>query len=99
MDREAVVERADVVEHPSDLLPGETEEPTVLATDPETECVGIGKFEREARTNLVYAVEAYREDPTATVPYMSAGRGSTQPMRWRDDYPSLVERAKRLLSF
>jgi hypothetical protein len=99
MDREQVVEHADVVEHPSDLLPDGTDEPTVLATDPETECVGIGAFEREARRNLVYAVEAYRERPKATTPYMSAGRGSAQPMRWLDESPSLVERVQRLLSF
>jgi len=100
MDPEAVFERADVTEQPGDLLPGGTDADTYVATDPETDCRGAGRFEQEARTNLVYAVEAYREHPEDTVPYMSSGRGQTHEMRWlREDDPSLAERVEDLLPF
>jgi hypothetical protein len=96
MDREAVFERAEVVEHPEEFRPGESGDDVWIATDPETGCRGVGSFENEARTNLVYAVEVYREDRDRTVPYMSAGHGSTTEMGWLDD-ESITDRVRDLL--
>ena len=96
MDREAVSERAEVVEHPEEFRPGEFGDDVWIATDPETGCRGVGSFETEARTNLVHAVAAYHEDPGRTVPYMSAGRGSTTEMGWLDDGP-ITERIRDVL--
>lgn len=100
MDPETIFERADVIHQPGDLLPGESDAPKWLATDPETECKGVGDFEQAARTNLVYAVQAYHEDPEGTTPFLSAGKGRTSEMRWRDtDETAVAERLTSLLPF
>lgn len=100
MDPDTVFERADVTHNPGDLLPGESEEPTWVAVDPETDCRGVGEFEKAARTNLVYAVEAYHEDPEGTVPFLSAGRAQTYEMRWLEGSERILpDRLQDLLPF
>ncbi len=100
MDPETVFERADVTREPVDLLPGRSEEPLWVATDPETDCRGIGDFEKAARTNLVYAVEAFHDEPATTVPFISAGKGQTYEMRWlRANETTLADRLQSLLPF
>ncbi len=98
MDPNTVFERADVTRHPGDLLPGGSEETSWVAIDPETDCRGVGEFEKAARTNLVYAVEAYYENPETTVPFMSAGKRQTHEMRWlRTGEMTLTDHLQNLL--
>lgn len=86
MDEQEIVDRAEVMEDPADLLPNSTlEEPRWVAEDPETGCRGVGQFELEARVNLVHAVEAHRENPETDVGYVSVGRDHTYEMQWRSD--------------
>jgi hypothetical protein len=100
MDPDSIFERADVSRRPGDLLPGPSEETSWVARDPETECQGVGDFEKAARANLVYAVRAYRDAPESDVPYISSGKGRTHEMRWvDDDQPSIGERLRGLLPF
>jgi hypothetical protein len=98
MNEREIVDRAEVMEDPGDLLPNNTfDEPRWVAEDPETPCRGIGHFELEARVNLVHAVEAYRGDPTTEVGYVSVGRDQTYEMRWRAE-DGLGERLRDVLS-
>ncbi|MBV0926042.1 hypothetical protein KTS45_17700 [Halomicroarcula limicola] len=101
MDPSAVFERADVTRRPGDLLPGESDgDEKWLATDPETDCRGVGPFEEAARTNVVYAVEAYHEEYETrgeTGPFLSAGRDQTFEMRWLDEAETTI--ADRLQAF
>ncbi len=100
MDPDAVFERADVSRRPGDLLPRGSDETQWVAVDPDTGCQGVGQFEKAARTNLVYAVEEYRDNPGESVPYMSSGSGQTFAMRWqRDDESGLGERLGSLFPF
>jgi hypothetical protein len=93
VDPDAVFERATTSHRPGDLMPGGSDGPKWVAVDPETDCRGVGRFEKAARTNLVYAVEVYQEDPGEPVPYMSSGPGQTVEMRWqREDDSTLGER-------
>lgn len=97
MDERVVVERAEVIEHPTDLYPGSDDGPQWLAEDPETGCRGFGEFEQEARTNLVHAVKAYRTEGS-DVGYVSFGRARTYEMAWlRDD--GIVEKVREVLPF
>lgn len=99
LDEQAIHDRAQVIEHPAELLPNLSadEGPRWLAEDPETGCRGVGEFEHEARTNLVFAVRAYRNDPESEVGYFSSGRGQTYRMRWLDD--GLLDRLRDALPF
>lgn len=100
MNEREIVDRADVMEHPGELLPNApSDEGRWLAEDPETGCRGIGHFELEARVNLVHAVEAYREDPRTDVGYVSVGRGNTFEMQWRGEGEGegLAERLRDVL--
>jgi len=99
VDPDAVFERANVSHRPGDLLPGESGDPKWVAIDPETDCRGVGRFEKAARTNLVYAVEAYHEERGSSTPYISSGPGGTFEMRWQDDEPGLAERLGSLFPF
>lgn len=100
MDPNDVFERADVMRQPGDLLSGGSEETTWVAIDPETECRGVGNFEKAARTNLVYAVEAYHEEPENTVPFMSSGERQTHEMHWlRTSETTLTDHLQNLLPF
>lgn len=100
MDPSAVFERADVSRQHGDLLPGGTEERRWIAVDPETGCRGVGPFEEAARTNLVYAVEAYHEDPERTVPVISSGVDQTFEMHWlSESETSIGDRLRSLLRF
>lgn len=86
MDEQEIVDRAEVLEDPGDLLPGSSlDEPRWVAEDPETGCRGVGQFELEARVNLVHAVAAQREDQETDVGYVSVGRGHTYEMQWRSE--------------
>ncbi|WP_423998678.1 hypothetical protein ACOZ4I_08950 [Haloarcula salina] len=99
MDPDTVFERATVSRRPGDLLPRGSDETKWIATDPETECRGVGDFEKAARTNLVYAVRAYHEDTESSVPFMSAGKDQTFEMHWLGtDDASLADRIHDLLS-
>ncbi|QIO25140.1 hypothetical protein [Haloarcula sp. JP-L23] len=82
MDPNTVFERAEVMRQPGDLLPRGSEATTWVAIDPETDCRGVGDFEKAARTNLMYAVEAYYEGPEKTAPFLSAGKKQTHEMHW-----------------
>lgn len=84
MDPEAIFERAELMHRPGDPLPGGTEGMAWIAIDPETDCRGIGEFEIAARTNLVYAVQAFHDAPNGTKPFLSAGKGHTHEMQWLD---------------
>jgi hypothetical protein len=100
MDPDAVFERADVSRNPGDLLPRGSDEVRWVAVDPETGCRGVGRFEKAARTNLVYAVEEYRDHPGESVPYMSSGNGQTFEMGWqREDEAGLGDRLPSFLPF
>jgi hypothetical protein len=99
MDPDAVFERAEVTEYQEDVFPGGSAGPTWVATDPETGCRGVGTFEKESRTNLVYAVESYRDDPDRDVPYVSSGKGATLEMNWADDDGTLTDRLRALFPF
>jgi len=100
MDPDAVFERADVSRNPGDLLPSGPDEVRWVAVDPETGCRGVGQFEKAARTNLVYAVEEYRDHPEESVPYMSSGNGQTFEMGWqREDESGLGDRLPSFLPF
>ena len=100
MDEQDVVDRARVFEEPVDLLPNRSAEdgPRFVAEDPETGCRGVGQFEHEARTNLVHAVDAYRNDPKAEVGYLSTGRHQTYEMRWLID-DGITDRLRDSLPF
>lgn len=100
MHDQDVVDRAEVVEEPVDLLPGRSADdgPRFIAEDPETGCRGVGQFEHEACTNLVHAVEAYRNDPEAEAGYLSAGRHQTYEMRWLVD-GGITDRLRDSLPF
>jgi hypothetical protein len=99
MDPNAVRERARVSRQHGDLLPNapDTDGETWVAVDPETGCRGVGGFEAAARTNLVYAVEAYEEEPSE-VGYISAGPEQTFEMAWLRD-TSIGGRIRDLLPF
>lgn len=100
MDPDTVFERAEVTEYPSEVLPGESDDPRWIADDPETGCRGVGDFDEEARTNLVHAVEAYRADPERDVPYVSSGKAATVEMAWVDgDRTTLTDRLRSLFPF
>jgi hypothetical protein len=100
MDPDTIFERAELLHRPGDPLPGGTEGMTWVAVDPETDCRGVGEFEKAARTNLVYAVQAYHDDPESTVPYLSAGKGQTHEMQWHGtDRKSLAEHLQDHLPF
>ncbi|MFB6157309.1 MAG: hypothetical protein ABEJ34_05650 [Haloferacaceae archaeon] len=100
MDPDAVLDRAEVSRRPGPLRPGRSEGPEWVAVDPETGCRGVGDFEAAARTNLVYAVEAYRDAPGDAAPFLSAGELRTHEMRWlRDRGPTLADRLLSLLPF
>lgn len=87
MDEQAIADRAQVTEEPAALHPNRSvgDGPRFVAEDPETGCSGVGEFELEARTNLVFAVEAYRADLESDVGYVSAGRGQTCKRRWESN--------------
>jgi hypothetical protein len=100
VDPDVVFERASASHRPGDLRPGGSGDPRWVAEDPETGCRGVGRFEKAARANLVYAVEAYHEEPDESVPYLSSGTGRTVEMRWRgDDESGLGERLGSLFPF
>ena len=100
MDPDTIRERARVRRAHGDLLPGNrgTDGETYVALDPETDCRGVGDFEAAARTNLVYAVEAYHDDPEADVGYVSAGPDEAFEMGWLRDR-SLADRLRDALPF
>jgi hypothetical protein len=75
MDPGTVFDRADVTEYPGDISPGGSDEPTWVAEDPETGCRGVRRFDEEARTHLVYAVEAYRAASDGDLPSVSFLKG------------------------
>ncbi|MFB6303619.1 MAG: hypothetical protein ABEH47_00510, partial [Haloferacaceae archaeon] len=89
----------EVVHDPGDLFPGEMEDVECVAVDPETGCRGVGAFEQAARTNLVYAVRAYREESGATAPFLSAGEGRTYEMRWLREDAGVADGLRSLLPF
>ncbi|QIO24196.1 hypothetical protein [Haloarcula sp. JP-L23] len=98
MDPNTVFERAEVMQQPGDLLPGGSEATTWVVLDPETDCRGVGDFEKAARTNLVYAVDAYHKEPETTVPFLSAGKKQTHEMHWlRTGQTSLTDHLQNLL--
>lgn len=99
VDPDAVFDRARTSHRPDDLLPGDSGKARWIAEDPETACRGVGRFEKAARTNLVYAVEAYRDDAEESAPYLSSGVGQTFEMRWQDDESGLGERLGSLFPF
>lgn len=99
VDPDGVFDRATTSHRPGDLLPGDSGEARWIAEDPETGCRGVGRFEKAARTNLVYAVEAYRDDAEESAPYLSSGVGQTFEMRWQDDESGLGERLGSLFPF
>ncbi|MFC6863211.1 hypothetical protein ACFQGE_07015 [Halomicroarcula sp. GCM10025817] len=100
MDPDAIFERAELLHRPGDPLPGGAEGMTWVAVDPETDCRGVGEFEKAARTNLVYAVQAYHDDPESTVPFLSAGKGQTHEMQWHGtERTSLAEHLQDRLPF
>lgn len=92
MNREEVLDRADITEEPVELMPNKSDDaPRWIADDPETGCRGVGDFEEEARANLVHAVRAYNEDREDEIEYFSAGRDKTYKMTWLY-HESLVDR-------
>jgi len=100
VDPEAVRERAEVRRQPDLTRPDGTETEGWVAVDSETGCRGVGDVEREARTNLLYAVEAYHERPETSVPFASAGEDQTVAMAWLDEEGTgLVDRIRSILPF
>ncbi|MFB6113315.1 MAG: hypothetical protein ABEJ58_04335 [Halodesulfurarchaeum sp.] len=92
MDPTTIVERADTIQQDADLLPVGSGDPKWIATDPDTGCEGVGEFEEAARANLVYAVEAYRNDPEDSVPFLASANVETVKMEWRNEGSGLGER-------
>lgn len=92
MDPSSVFERAQIIDDPGELVPGRSDDERYVAIDPETSCHGVGPFEEAARTNLVYAVEAFLDEEESTVPFMSSGPNQTFRMNWLDENPTLADK-------
>lgn len=63
-----------------------------IAEDPETGCRGAGGSEAEAKSNLVFAVEAYLDNDRPEIGYYSAGPDQTVKMIWKQDRSSSIGR-------
>jgi hypothetical protein len=72
------------------------DEPRYVATDPETDCVGIGAVEAEAVGNLIAVVIEYERAGGTGTPYVKAP-GRVVEMTWSDGASGgLLDRLARL---